>query len=119
MSAGKRLVRQKFRDAVFQRDSHRCRTCGVTSAGIRKALGLTVTGDTLLDAHHITDRNLMPAGGYVLENGISLCPECHQKAEVYHETGVSVSGYSPDELYALVGSSYSRAIQASKLLQSQ
>lgn len=26
-----------------------------------------------LDAHHITDRNEMPNGGYVPENGISLC----------------------------------------------
>lgn len=119
MSTTKKLVRQQFRDAVFRRDSHRCRTCGVTSADVRRALGLTITGDTLLDAHHITDRKLMPAGGYVAENGVSLCPSCHEKAEAFHSTGAPIVGHSPDDLYALIGSSHAQALAASKRLQSQ
>lgn len=53
----------------------------------------------------------MPMGGYVKENGISLCADCHEKAENFHRTGVSVPGYSPDELYRLVGSSKEKAIR--------
>lgn len=104
MSNQKKLVRQKFRDTTFARDGHKCRVCA------RK--------DAPLDAHHITDRNLMPNGGYVKENGISLCPECHEKAEVYHSTGTALEGFSPDDLYTLVGSSVELARAASERLSS-
>jgi len=71
-----------------------------------------------LDAHHICDRNLMPNGGYVLENGISLCPECHEKAEVFHSTGTPVPGYSVEELYKKINSSYEKTVEASQKLSS-
>ena len=58
----------------------------------------------------------MPNGGYVKENGISLCPEHHEMAEVYHSTGKALPGFSPQELYALVGSSREKAIRASNKL---
>jgi hypothetical protein len=67
-----------------------------------------------LDAHHITDRNLMPGGGYVAENGISLCENCHQQAEVFHQTGVAPENWSPDDLYRLIGSNYQKALDASQ-----
>jgi hypothetical protein len=66
-----------------------------------------------LDAHHITDRNLMPHGGYVAENGISLCAGCHQLAEVYHSTGIAAEGFHPDDLYRIIGSSLEKATDAS------
>jgi len=93
----KKNVRQKFRDLVFTRDKHVCRVC--------KAVG----GE--LDAHHITDRNLMPGGGYVPGNGISLCKDCHLKAEHFHSTGTSLPGFSPEDLYQLIGSSYAEALR--------
>lgn len=98
MSAEKKKIRDEFRIVVFTRDRYQCRVCT----------------DLInpLDAHHITDRNLMPNGGYVLQNGISLCPECHVKAEVYHSTGTAMPGYSPDDLYKLIGSSYDIAVKA-------
>jgi 5-methylcytosine-specific restriction endonuclease McrA len=102
MSAGKKQVRQRFRDATFTRDHHRCRVCGAA--------------DKPLDAHHITDRNLLPNGGYVPENGISLCPKCHEDAEVFHNTGQALPGRSPEDLYLLIGSSLERAIKASEKL---
>jgi hypothetical protein len=71
-----------------------------------------------LDAHHVTDRSLMPNGGYVKENGISLCPECHIKAEVFHSTGTAVEGYSPEDLYKKINSSYEKAVEASSKLSS-
>jgi hypothetical protein len=70
-----------------------------------------------LDAHHITDRTLMPNGGYVKENGISLCPTCHEKAEVFHSTGTALEGWAPEDLYKKVGSSYELAVEASERLK--
>ena len=67
-----------------------------------------------LDAHHITDRNDMPNGGYVEENGISLCHDaCHLLAEAYHQTGTAHPGFSPTDLYTKIGSSYEEACRAS------
>lgn len=55
----------------------------------------------------------MPAGGYVPENGISLCPSCHEKAEEYHRTGVALPGFSPEDLYKEIRSSRVLAARAS------
>ena len=100
--------------AVFERDGHRCRVCGA--------------GNCRLDAHHVTNRNEMPNGGYVAENGITLCDTCHEKAEVWHASrhthaeprkaavGEAEPGYAPDELYALIGSSWEIAWEASERL---
>jgi 5-methylcytosine-specific restriction endonuclease McrA len=100
----KKHIREAFRTAVFNRDDHACRKCG--AAGCK------------LDAHHITDRHDMPNGGYVLENGISLCEPCHQKAEVWHASQHQRSepGYSPDELYQTIGSNLDTAWDASERL---
>jgi hypothetical protein len=99
----KQLVRAKFRDAVFDRDGHKCKFCDVTED---------------LDAHHITDRSLIPNGGYVKENGITLCPKHHMDAEQYHITGGAgyIEGMHPNDLYEMIGSSYEKAVAASKKL---
>lgn len=110
MGAEKKAIRKMFRDACYKRDGFRCAVCGVKSS--------KDNAEKELDAHHITDRNLMPNGGYVKENGISLCPECHEKAEVFHSTGESVEGYSPDDLYKRINSSYEKAVEASEKLGS-
>jgi hypothetical protein len=53
-------------------------------------------------------------GGYVEENGISLCDECHLKAESHWSNcGTPEPGFSPEDLYNLIGSSYDRAWDAS------
>lgn len=96
----KKAVRAAFREAVFARDGHCCRVCG--------------RSDTALDAHHISDRTTLPGGGYVPENGISLCAPCHRLAEQLWETGVAAPGFSPDQLYALIGSSYAQALRAAE-----
>jgi predicted restriction endonuclease len=103
MSSGKKRTRQQFRDAVFGRDGHKCRVCGDATSQ--------------LDAHHITDRNLMPNGGYCAPNGISLCPLCHEKAEAFHSTGTAMVGFAPDDLYQLIGSSHVQAVAASERLK--
>ena len=107
MSTAKKLIRQQFRDAVFARDKHKCKCCG-----------WSIFQDGLvLDAHHITDRKLMPNEGYVAENGIALCPECHKKAEVFHATGTALINWSPIDLYQRIGSSHELAVKASEKLK--
>jgi 5-methylcytosine-specific restriction endonuclease McrA len=95
----KKLVRKIFRDSVFSRDGHKCKKCGSFKD---------------LDPHHITDRNEMPNGGYAPENGIALCSKCHENAEVWHKSGkkMHVKGFHPNELYALIGSSYEKAVKS-------
>jgi hypothetical protein len=97
MSAKKRAIREQFRNATFGRDGHKCRICGRESG---------------LDAHHITSRDEMPNGGYVVENGITLCDICHPKAEAFHATGRALPGFAPDDLYKLVGSSFEASVKA-------
>jgi hypothetical protein len=101
MSQKKKQIRENFRNEVFSRDENKCRKCGKENCR--------------LDAHHITDRNEMPNGGYVKENGISLCDECHVKAELWHLSGTLeyVEGYKPDDLYGLIGSNYGLALSKS------
>jgi predicted restriction endonuclease len=98
MSNSKKETRRKFRDAVFARDNYKCAVCGVGGE---------------LDAHHITDRNAIPNGGYVVENGISLCPRCHELAEDFHRGKTCQQGFHPDELYATIGSDRASAESAS------
>lgn len=107
MSERKRQIREAFRQIVFKRDGFKCRVCGWN-------INLSQ-----LDAHHITNRNEMPNGGYVKENGISLCPDCHYEAE-RHLTDPQQKGlkseYHPVKLYQLIKSSKDQAIKASYLL---
>lgn len=104
MSKKKQQVRQDFRDAVFDRDGHKCVFCGHSSD---------------LDAHHITDRKEMPNGGYVPENGITLCPVHHEDAEKFHISGGKEwkPGMHPDDLYGMILSSHKLAIEKSLKLK--
>lgn len=62
----KLLTRDEFRESVFKRDGNLCVIC---------------KNGGKLDAHHIIERRLFNDGGYYLDNGASLCSECHIKAE--------------------------------------
>jgi hypothetical protein len=61
----KLITRDEFRESVFARDQYKCVYCG------KKAV----------DAHHILDRSLFADGGYYIDNGASLCEDCHIEAE--------------------------------------
>jgi hypothetical protein len=103
----KKAIREAFRTTCFERDRHQCVMCGCKTKK--------------LDAHHIEDRHDMPNGGYVPENGITLCAgddqdNCHWKAEQYHATGTAYPGYSPEDLFAKIGSSLEQAWEASEKL---
>lgn len=105
MSNQKKNVRKNFRDSTFKRDKYKCVMCGL-AADLNDP-------EATLDAHHITNRNLMPNGGYVKENGVSLCKvgkNCHLSAEN------NVLGFEADVLYKKIGSSYKKALEASEKL---
>ncbi len=112
-------IRRSFREDVFDRDGYKCKWCGF--GPIYESTELT------FDAHHVTDRHEMPNGGYVKENGITLCKydengleenSCHMKAEKFHiSEGVEwEEGMHPDDLYKMIGSSKELAIQKSNKL---
>lgn len=61
----KLLTRDEYRECVFARDGHCCVWCGAPA----------------VDAHHILERKLWPDGGYYLDNGASVCEDCHLRAE--------------------------------------
>jgi DNA-directed RNA polymerase subunit M/transcription elongation factor TFIIS len=113
MKGAKKLIRNAFKEAVFMRDNFRCVKCGYNGEQERSAEWRAKYRTNVLDAHHITDRHEMPDGGYVVENGITLCDECHLKAEMFHATGKSFPGYSPEDLYAAIGSSKELAVRKS------
>ena len=95
----KKQIRAEFRKAVFTRDSFRCKVCGLQSN--------EENAQQDLDAHHIINRNFMPNGGYVKENGITLCKkDCHLKAEN--------GEISEEDLFKMIGSSKDLAITADK-----
>ena len=100
---GKKEIRRKFKESVFKRDG-KCMVCGEP------------IGTFDMDAHHITDRNEMPNGGYVLENGITVCAGgCHYKVEKFHITSGEewVEGLHPNDLYDMINSSKDLAIEKS------
>lgn len=111
----KQQIRDKFRKDVFERDSHKCVMCG--------------RSDVKLDAHHITNRKKMPNGGYVKENGITLCDcydGCHFKAEqfncgytewyVIQTKGQYLEEFTAEKLYKKINSSYELAYKKSERL---
>ena len=95
----KKQIREQFRTEVFTRDNFTCCFCALEA----------------VDAHHITDRTEIINGGYVKENGISLCAEHHKIAEKYHESCGKTwyEGFHPDDLYRKINSSKELAIRKS------
>lgn len=78
----KKEIRSAFRLAVFSRDGYKCRIC--LKPGKCRQTGTFIGPDiprVNLDAHHIISRKKFSDGGYVVDNGISLCDDCHDKAE--------------------------------------
>lgn len=60
---------KKWRSDVFQRDNWTCQTCGIR--GIH------------MEAHHINSWAKFENLRYILDNGVTLCKECHQLTNNY------------------------------------
>ena len=124
----KKETRRKFKAEVFERDNNTCQICGL---GETLPNGMSVDPSEYFDAHHITDRSEMPNGGYVKENGITVCKDnghlnsegeliesCHMRCEEFHISGGKTweKNLHPDDLYELIGSSYELAYEKSREL---
>lgn len=63
------ISRDQFREEIFKRDGFKCVICGKSAK----------------DAHHILERRLFTSddmfGGYIIDNGASLCEQHHIEAE--------------------------------------
>jgi len=117
----KKRVRREFRRSVFERADYRCEYCGTIGSDRQRESGSQLPIRDCyqipnLDAHHITPREDMPNGGYVAKNGISLCDDCHIKAEEALKDPESFPQYQPDHLYLLINSSHDQAVEASEKL---
>jgi len=108
-SASKKQLLENFCSSVFARDGNMCVMCSTLQEELTKE-------HKTLDVHHILDLSKMPNGGYVMENGILLCPTCHELAKLYHSTGTSHPGYSPDDLFDKIGSNPEKARRAAEAL---
>ena len=61
---------KKWRMAVFMRDNFTCQSCG-----IRSHIGLGIS--VYLEAHHIKSWSKYPKLRFEINNGITLCKDCH------------------------------------------
>lgn len=104
----KKEIRRKFRSSVYKRDKYTCKVCNTKHIN-----------EETLDAHHITNRNELPNGGYVTENGITLCKDkCHVEVEEYYWNNQGEdSPLSPKNLYTKINSSYELAFEKSVKLK--
>lgn len=122
----KKLFRKNFREGTFKRDQHTCKVCGrrFQPSQTDPSLGL-------MNAHHIWPREDMPNGGYVPENGITVCDtkampgqkSCHEQVEeaLANYRSSARGRYPrmdlyPPNLYKLVGSDFERAREAAERL---
>lgn len=68
------LEYKKWRKSVFERDNYTCRFCGYIS----------IKGKYIpIQAHHIKSFSKYPEFRFDLDNGITLCKNCHKKTDTY------------------------------------
>ena len=74
-----KLIRRSFeyrlwRTAIFERDNYTCIWCGVRSGNGKKVI---------LNADHIKPFSLFPELRFAIDNGRTLCIDCHKKTDTY------------------------------------
>jgi 5-methylcytosine-specific restriction endonuclease McrA len=68
MKVRKSLKSTLWREEIFKRDNYTCQQCG-----IKNGYGKTIQ----LNAHHIKPFSLYPELRFVIDNGTTLCKNCH------------------------------------------
>ena len=72
------LEMKEWRRNVFERDDYRCFDCGARNGELGKTIKL--------EAHHLYPFALYPRIRFSIENGITLCKDCHNKTKkIYFE----------------------------------
>ena len=66
---GTRVEEKEWRISVFQRDSFTCQVCGQVGGS--------------LEAHHIKSYAYYPEFRHDINNGVTLCKECHKMTNNY------------------------------------
>ena len=72
-----------WRDSVFTRDNYICQSCGLKTGGGHRVE---------LNADHIKPFALFPELRFAINNGRTLCKECHRKTETF---GGRILNYQP------------------------
>jgi len=67
---------QEWRMSVWKRDNFTCQDCGKTANELKKI-------NSKIIAHHIKAYSKYPKLRYDIDNGLTLCIECHKKTENY------------------------------------
>lgn len=118
----KKEIRNNFRNSVFKRDKFCCAICGKPGkdrqgGDLHLKFHKKLIDLCELDAHHIISRKEIENQGYVRENGISVCSECHLKCEEYWNKNIVDPGFHPNELFTLIGSSEELARRSAQKLK--
>jgi len=80
-----------WRRAVFERDNYTCQRCGLRSkAGQR----------IIIHPHHIKELAKFPEFAFEINNGITLCSECHQ--EIHWKTKLLLTNQTAQKLNELI-----------------
>lgn len=74
----KSLEYKSWRKAVFDKDNYTCVKCGVKYQDGKKRI--------ILRADHIKPFSLFPELRFIVDNGRTLCDDCHRKTHTYGKT---------------------------------
>jgi hypothetical protein len=83
------IMYKEWRLSVWKRDKFTCKNCGITSNELKKVKSKVV-------AHHIKSYTRYPELRYDVNNGLTLCIECHKQTENYGSKAINSPSLNKD-----------------------